>query len=185
MRRRLRRRRIQPAEMNITAFMNLMVILVPFLLITAVFTRLTILELNLPPSSTAAPDPKRELQLEVIVRADALEIGERSSGVLRRIEKSATGHDYAELSKTLRQIKERFPDKTKATILSEPNTSYDILVQVMDAVRLYQVAGNGVKQRYELFPEIAIGDAPGRANAAADETGAKPSKPIRTARGAR
>ena len=182
MRGRFRRHRPEPQEMNITAFMNLMVILVPFLLITAVFTRLTILELNLPPSSAASSEPKKELQLEVIVRADALEIGERSSGVLRRIEKNTKGHDYAELSKTLRQIKERFPDKTKATILSEPNTSYDILVQVMDAVRLYQVVNNGVRQRYELFPEIAIGDAPGRASAA---VGGTTGAPIRAAMGGR
>lgn len=162
MRRRLRRHRVQPEEMNITAFMNLMVILVPFLLITAVFTRLTVLELNLPPASAANPDAKKELHLEVVIRADALEIGERSSGVLKRIEKGGKSYDYAALSHTLRQIKERFPDKTNATILSEPNTPYDILVQVMDAVRLYQVVGNGAKTRYELFPDIAIGDAPVR-----------------------
>jgi biopolymer transport protein ExbD len=173
--RRIRRRRVEPGEMNITAFMNLMVILVPFLLITAVFTRLTVLDLNLPPSAASNSDVQNELQLEVIVRPDALEIGERSRGVLRRIERSAKGYDYAELNRTLRQIKEHFPDKTKATILSEPNTAYDTLVQVMDAVRLYQVVENGKKIRYELFPDIAIGDAPGRAAAAADA-------PIRTAR---
>ena len=50
MRRRLRHRRPE-AELNITAFMNLMVILVPFLLITAVFSQVAILELNLPTSS--------------------------------------------------------------------------------------------------------------------------------------
>ena len=49
--------------MNITAFMNLMVILVPFLLITAVFTRLTILELNLPAGSSAAANTQ-QLQLK-------------------------------------------------------------------------------------------------------------------------
>ena len=42
----------ESTELNITAFMNLMVILVPFLLITAVFSRLAVLELNLPGSST-------------------------------------------------------------------------------------------------------------------------------------
>ena len=45
---RRRRRSQDPGDINITAFMNLMVILVPFLLITAVFSRITILELNLP-----------------------------------------------------------------------------------------------------------------------------------------
>ena len=38
MRNRIRRLSKDPAEINITAFMNLMVILVPFLLITAVFS---------------------------------------------------------------------------------------------------------------------------------------------------
>ena len=47
-----RHHRNDTAELNITAFMNLMVILVPFLLITAVFSRLAILELNLPGSSS-------------------------------------------------------------------------------------------------------------------------------------
>ena len=65
------RRHIEAAELNITAFMNLMVILVPFLLITAVFSRLAILELNLPASSTEPADPQElTFQLEIIVRAD-------------------------------------------------------------------------------------------------------------------
>ncbi|MEM7805474.1 MAG: biopolymer transporter ExbD, partial [Pseudomonadota bacterium] len=51
-RRRGGRRSLEATELNITAFMNLMVILVPFLLITAVFSRLAILELNLPGASS-------------------------------------------------------------------------------------------------------------------------------------
>ena len=51
-----RMRRRDPAEMNITAFMNLMVILVPFLLITAVFSRLAVMQLALPaPDSESQP----------------------------------------------------------------------------------------------------------------------------------
>jgi biopolymer transport protein ExbD len=171
MRRRFRRHRIEPQEMNITAFMNLMVILVPFLLITAVFSRLTILELNLPPASAGGPDNKQELHLEVVIRANALEVGERNSGVLKRIDKTAKGHDYKELSAALRQIKERFPDKTAATILSEQDTPYDTLVQVMDAVRVFEVAQGGAVTRYELFPDISIGDAPVRTAAAGSRGG--------------
>ena len=159
MRGHFRRRRIEPEEMNITAFMNLMVILVPFLLITAVFTRLTILELNLPASSSGPPDNK-QLHLEVIIRSDALELGERNAGVLKRIEKTDKGYDYKTLSLALQSIKERFPDKTQATILSEPNTPYDILVQVMDTVRVLSSVQGGSVTRYELFPDISIGDAP-------------------------
>lgn len=164
MRTRFRRHRLEPQEMNITAFMNLMVILVPFLLITAVFTRLTILELHLPAGSSG-PSNTQSLQLEVIIRSDALEIGERSRGVIKRLDKTAKGYDTKALSQVLQQVKEKFPDKTNVTILSEANTSYETMVKVMDAVRVYTVATAGSVTQYELFPDISIGDAP-RHNAA-------------------
>ncbi|MGW8368131.1 MAG: ExbD/TolR family protein [Gammaproteobacteria bacterium] len=155
-----RHRHREVAELNITAFMNLMVILVPFLLITAVFSRMAILELNLPGSSSAPGEPPRDLQLEITVRADALEVGDRSAGNLTRFEMKDGDYDYPGLSEYLQQVKARFPEKLDATILLEPEVSYDILVQVMDTVRVADVvqAANVVKA--ELFPEIAIGDAP-------------------------
>ena len=85
MKRRWRKQHLsQPAEVNITAFMNLMVILVPFLLITAVFSRITILDLNLPvpgdPKQVSKQDDKPKLHLEVIVRENVVEIGDRERG---------------------------------------------------------------------------------------------------------
>ena len=155
------RRRLtkQPGDMNITAFMNLMVILVPFLLITAVFTRMTILELNLPPASSSSNETKQELQLEITIHKDALEVGDRHSGLIKRID-NVKGYDYKTLSEVMKQIKSRFPDKLNATILSEPDTSYDVLVQVMDAVRVAEVVQAGSVTRAELFPDVSIGDAP-------------------------
>lgn len=161
--RRLRRRlNKQPGEMNITAFMNLMVILVPFLLITAVFSRMTILELNLPPASSSSNEIKKEFHLEITIRKDALEVGDRHSGLIKRID-NAKGYDFKALSEVMKQIKSRFPDKFNATILSEPDTSYDVLVQVMDAVRVAEVVQAGAVTQAELFPDVSIGDAPVRA----------------------
>jgi len=156
-RRRLTR---QPGEMNITAFMNLMVILVPFLLITAVFSRMTILELNLPPASSSSKDTKQELQLEITIRKGSIEVGDRHSGLIKRINNGAKGHDFKTLSEVMKQIKSRFPDKLNATILSEPETSYDVLVHVMDAVRVAEVVQGGAVTQVELFPDVSIGDAP-------------------------
>jgi hypothetical protein len=48
---------------------------------------------------------------------------------------------------------------TDATILPGPNVSYDTLVQVMDTVRVYQLPVAPFSKA-ELFPDIAIGDAP-------------------------
>lgn len=162
MKHRLRRRnhRHEPADINITAFMNLMVILVPFLLITAVFSRITILELNLPAAGSSNEQLEQQFELEIIVRENAVEIGDRNGGLIKRVVATDQGHNFHEISELLQQVKARFPEKTDATLLLEENTPYDTLVQIMDSVRVARVVQAGSVQLAELFPEIAIGDAP-------------------------
>jgi biopolymer transport protein ExbD len=162
MKRRLlrRTRRHEAEDINITAFMNLMVILVPFLLMTAVFSRITILELNLPAGTAQEPQAKPRFDLEITVRANGIEVGDRQGGLIRRIPSTTYGQDLSQLSELLQQIKARFPDKLNATLLLEPQIDYDTVVQVMDRVRIVRVLQDGTLQSAELFPEIAIGDAP-------------------------
>ncbi len=161
-----RRQNDDTAELNITAFMNLMVILVPFLLITAVFSRLAILELNLPGSSTEPVEPQDQVfQLEVIVRSDKIEVADRNQGLLGSYPNGVDGYDFDAVSEKLAQLKKRYPDKTDASILMEQEISYDTLVQIMDTVRLSVVIesnadGEQAMVRSDLFPDISIGDAP-------------------------
>ena len=157
-----RNRRMGGEELNITAFMNLMVALVPFLLITAVFSRLTVLELNLPASqSEMNPEQAPEFQLEITVRESAIEVGDRNAGILSRIESTGDGHDLSELSTYLQRVKRQFPDKADATLLLEPDIPYQTLVEVMDTVRVVELKSATTDElvKYELFPEIANGDA--------------------------
>jgi biopolymer transport protein ExbD len=163
LRRGRRERHHEQAELNITAFMNLMVILVPFLLITAVFSRLAILELNLPSSEASlAEEQKPEFQLEITVRESAIEVGDRNAGTLSRIANDDAGYNFVELSGYLQKVKQQFPDKANATVLLEQDIPYEVLVQVMDTVRVVERIDDsrGLAARYELFPEISIGDAP-------------------------
>jgi biopolymer transport protein ExbD len=157
-----RRHNHDTAELNITAFMNLMVILVPFLLITAVFSRLAILELNLPGSSTEAVEPQDQtFQLEVIVRKDKIEIGDRNQGLLGVYPLDADGeYDFDAVSGKLSELKDRYPKKTNASILLESDIEYNTLVQVMDRVRVEEEIKGDSVVRNDLFPDISIGDAP-------------------------
>jgi biopolymer transport protein ExbD len=156
-----RHRRKDAAELNITAFMNLMVVLVPFLLITAVFSRLTILELNLPSSTQSTPETEQVLNLEIVVRKDELQVADRGTGLLKAIPRSAQGYDLEALRSFLRdEVKTRFPDASAVTILLEPDIPYDAVVQVMDAVRVDTSEVDGRLVQTELFPDISIGDAP-------------------------
>ncbi len=158
---RVRRLRKEAAHLEITAFINLIVVLVPFLLSTAVFTRLTVIDLSLPAQNSAVEQLKADnLQLEVVVRPESLEVGDRLGGLIQSVPNNATGHDVRALSTLIQQIKTRFPDKTEATVLAEPNTPYDTLVQVMDAVRAGHITQGKTLVRSELFPNISIGDAP-------------------------
>jgi biopolymer transport protein ExbD len=159
---RARRLRKTVAQLEVTAFINVIVVLVPFLLSTAVFTRLSVLDLSLPAQTSGVEQLKVEdLKLEVVLRPDALEVGDKIGGLIQRIPNTAAGYDTATLSTLMQMIKTKFPDKTAATVLAQPDTSYEKLVQVMDAVREARPAAAGAKVAHvELFPAISIGDAP-------------------------
>ncbi len=157
-----RQRHEEATELNITAFMNLMVILVPFLLITAVFSRVAILELNLPGASSETNEAvEQQFNLEVTVRAEVIDVGDRNTGLLKRFDRSDDGSDYLALSEyLLDRVKRQHPGKTEATLLLEPDIEYDVLVQVMDTVRVANIMQEGEPVKAELFPDISIGDAP-------------------------
>ncbi|MEP7298613.1 MAG: biopolymer transporter ExbD [Burkholderiales bacterium] len=156
-----RRLRKTAAHLEITAFINLIVVLVPFLLSVAVFTRLAVIDLSLPTQSSVNSGLKENnLQLEVVIRNDALEVGDRFGGLIQRIPDTTAGHDVAALSQLVQQLKVKFPEKTEATVLAEPNTPYDTLVQVMDAMRSGRTVQGAAVVYAELFPNISIGDAP-------------------------
>jgi len=156
-----RRRTTDPAELDMTTFLNLMVVLVPFLLITAVFSRITIVELNLPSAAAGAAPSEPALRVEVIVREGGLELTNGTS-VIAKIPKVEDAYDLATLSELIQSLKRDHPDEQDASVLLEPEIEYDHLIQVMDAVRsaeLPQPDGEGVT-RVALFTELSIGDAP-------------------------
>jgi biopolymer transport protein ExbD len=158
--RKLERRTRKPAELLLVPMIDIFTVLVTFLLMTAVFSRTVILQLNLPPPQTEFKEPPPGLQLEVMVRKDQLMVADRNSGPLHAVPNTAQGYDYDGLVEYLKFVKTKFPDKTEASILLEPDTAYDTLVQVMDHVRVFE-AGEGVNTvQAELFPDISIGDAP-------------------------
>jgi biopolymer transport protein ExbD len=156
-----RRRANEPAELDMTTFLNLMVVLVPFLLITAVFSRITIVELNLP-SAVGGPVPTDPtFRMEVIVRDEGLELGNGSS-LIATIPKLDGEYDLGTLSSMVMSLKRNHPDDVDASVLLEPQIEYDHLIQVMDTVRSAELPHEEGEEvtRVALFTEISIGDAP-------------------------
>ena len=172
----------EPPELDITAFLNLMVVLVPFLLVSAVFSRITILELNMPAGASGSDAKKPKISIEVVIREKGLEISNGRT-ILARFPKidnnvpvdsedpeadlvDAKVYDRVSLTNFLLKIKANYPDKTDSTILMEPDIEYRHLVAIMDTVRNAEVVQAAVGaaqpeiQKIVLFPDISIGDAP-------------------------
>lgn len=150
-----RARRWHSSDINITAFMNLMVALVPFLLITLVFTQMAVQELNTPENAPANPEEAPPQLVTVTVRSKLLIVGDMG-GTIRVIPSTAAGYDLKALGEVLRDIKAHLPAEDKVALLLEPDISYDVLIQVMDTARYYP----GEVPPRDMFPQVSIGDAP-------------------------
>jgi biopolymer transport protein ExbD len=147
-------------DLNIVPMIDMMVILVFFLLFTAVFSNTQILELNLPAPNSSVPELPQGLQLEVIVRSDKIEVADRNTGVLKTLPKVNGEFDYAGLSLFLRDVKARYPAVLSGNVLLEQDIPYDVLVQTMDNTRIWINTEGPLLQKVELFPDISVGDAP-------------------------
>jgi len=157
-----RKRAHEVPDLDITSFLNLMVVLIPFLLISAVFSRVTILELSVPTAAGGgAAVNNQDVTIEVIVRQKGFELGNGAT-VQAAIPKKDEDYDLKKLSALLMNIKAKYPDKEDATVLMEPDIEYNHLVEVMDVVRGVEipVEGSDEPKKMALFPNISIGDAP-------------------------
>ena len=171
-----RRRTHKEAELDITSFMNLMIILVPVLLLSMVFAHTTVLDLNLPDLATesqSADEDDKPKVLEVIVRQDSLAVNYPAGVPIKdlplkqiTLENGDTqlGHDFELLTLVLQVVKRRLSDegieKRDISLLSEPNTDYQTIVSAMDAIRSYKTVVVADVVDAELFPDVSLGDAP-------------------------
>lgn len=140
-------------ELNIVPFIDLMSVCIIFLLLTAVWTQVSMIQIG---SSVYAkrtddqenkpPRPEVNLELRVDQRGYTVIIGQERPVSVPRV-RSLSGemeYDQRNLILVLKGIKDRYPDKKDAMIALEDNLVYENLIQGMDSLLL-----SG-------FPEVAI-----------------------------
>lgn len=136
-------------EVNITPVMNLFLVLIPFLLLSAEFVRIAVLELNLP-STAAAQDPsktKKDDKPMVLIMVRIEDGGfEIKAGKLAksRIPMKDNSFQFDALENELRKIKQQYPGSEEITVQPTDSILYEIIVKVMDTCR-----DNG-------FPSVSI-----------------------------
>jgi len=169
----------KPAELLLVPMIDIFTVLVTFLLMTAVFSRIAIMQIDLPSSAPAKPEEPK-FRLEVIVRQDGFELSDGKQ-LIASIPKVNGAYDLNGLNQHALAAKREHPSSEDASVLSEPRVPYDGLIQAMDASRSAEltradalaaneaaagaragIPGNPAPQtvKVALFTNIALGDAP-------------------------
>lgn len=157
---KIKRQNTDDAEIDVTSFMNLMIVLVPVLLMSMTFTKITVMEINLPelgggPSSSSLD----QSQLEVMVRKTGMQVFFPTGSLVKDIPLLEDGkQDFQTLSLVMREIKLRVADKQDALILLTKDLEYQTLLNTMDTVKSYQTVVVASVAEVELFPQISLGD---------------------------
>jgi len=180
MRKRFARRVRKPTELLLVPMIDIFTVLVTFLLMTAVFSRIAIIELDIP-SSASGKVTEPSFRLEVIIRDAGFELT-NGSALIASIPKVNGAYDLKTLAELALSLKRDHPGADDASVLLEPDIAYDHLIQVMDAIRSAEVpaaadpkvtdpetrgprtdvdpTGDPKPTRVALFTDIAVGDAP-------------------------
>ena len=165
MHRKHRRPTRKATELMLVPMIDIFTVLVTFLLMTAVFSRITIVELDLPSSqSTSVAAPR--FRLEVIVRKEGFELT-NGTNLIATIPKKNDAYDLKSLADLALSLKRDYPEAKDASVLLQPDIAYDNLIQAMDAIRTVELPANS-----ELIAQLAPQTAPATTPAAALATGA-------------
>jgi biopolymer transport protein ExbD len=113
-------KRHSEATINLVSMIDMMTILVFFLLVHGGFVRLGGARAEPADRAIGGDNEEPEFQLEVTVRENGIEVGDRATGLLNRIDKTGDDYHLDQLSAYLVQVKGQFPQKTDATLLLEP-----------------------------------------------------------------
>jgi biopolymer transport protein ExbD len=159
----------KPVELLLVPMIDIFTVLVTFLLMTAVFSRITILQLDLPSADAVNAGTPPAFRLEVIVRHEGFELT-NGTQLIATIPKVGDEYDFKALSDMAVALKQQYPDAKDASVLLVRDVKYDYLIQSMDAIRSAEVmapadaaasvASPAVAKRMELFTSIAVGEAP-------------------------
>lgn len=133
--RRRNYRKFKEVELDLLPMMNVFIVLIPMLLASAVFLKVTVIDTNVP-SSTAAPENTRKeenLALAITIKDEYFVVEGR--GIEKRVIARADADADAQLALALADIVTRYPDNEAVMIIPQPRTRYRDIIAVMDISR--------------------------------------------------
>lgn len=152
---------VEDAELNLVPYLDIMVNLIMFMLVTyQVAVELKLIQFNPPASgsdvSQGSNDQEKTVALNVIITHDNFQILTTGGDGKKIIPKRGSDYDYKALTAELTALKTNPELKVSESLMvvAEGDVVYDIVVQTLDATRA-TIDGK------DLFPNVSLGMAVG------------------------
>ncbi len=160
-----RRKRADAADINLTPVMNLFVVLIPFLLLSAAFFHVGVIPTSLPSQQQGKSDATEEVDavtINVELTPDAVHVtasnpalpAKTLEALGAKIPRGADGaFAEADMTQLLQVIKQRYPASDTVILLPEPGVVYRDVVRVLDVARDYEREDG---EKVPLFPVVVM-----------------------------
>lgn len=126
-------------DVNLTAVMNVFLILIPFLLLTATFVRISVLELSLPnlekPAQQTATVQSQSAILNILLIRENEIVLKSPNLEFASIGRQATTFEWQLLKVQLKKVKEKYPESQDIIISPENSIKYETIIAIMDCCR--------------------------------------------------
>ena len=150
------------ADLDVTSFMNLMIVLVPVMLLSLTFRQITVLEINLPNLGKGdGGGLDTPGQLEVVIEKDRFDVFYPTDNLIKTVPLINEGksYDFRQLTLVLQGVKNKLPERKDIMIRAKADTDYQTLVSTMDAAKSYKTVVAASLVEVELFPQLSLAEA--------------------------
>ena len=151
--RRRRGRQLVNCDLELRPLMNVFIVLIPMLLMSAVFMEIRVIEMSLPDAQAAEVTPEQEpLDLALRIEANAYSL-EVNGNVIQTIARAEDGPKHvmpgpdasAQLEQGLSAMAASHPGHPQIRIVAEAGTRYREIVALMDLARAAGLSQAGLQ----------------------------------------
>lgn len=119
-------------ELDLLPMMNVFIVLIPMLLTSAVFLKVTVIDTNVPSATGTAPAGE-SLSLAITINDDYFVV--EGKGIASRVIARTDADASAKLAAALAEVALSHPGNQDVIIISQPKTRYQDIIAVMDVAR--------------------------------------------------
>jgi len=158
---------VQSEDVNLVPIMNLFVVLIPFLLMSAAFFHISVINASVPALQKEKTDlAKSDVAVTMMVRMkpEAFTVTASSDTLARpeldelraEIPRGGEGKGLKDFSDHLLACKQRYPQSETILLVPDASIEYQDVIGAMDAGRWTELVQEGEKVRYDMFPNVVI-----------------------------